>query len=246
MSLNQEILQIFVNSTNICILTGAGISAESGIPTFRGQGGLWSKFKPEELAQIDAFLANPRLVWEWYQHRRDVLTNVKPNAAHFALADWERYSNNFTLITQNVDGLHQAAGSKNVLELHGNIRVNRCQRCGLESTMDEISYDGEIPLCGCGGMLRPGVVWFGETLPEDTLAKALHAAECCDLFVSIGTSAVVYPAASLPEIALERRVPVIEVNSAETPFTPVATYHLRGFAGQIVPQLVSAYAEAHQ
>jgi NAD-dependent deacetylase len=235
--------QVFVNIDNICILTGAGISAESGVATFRGKDGLWSKFRPEELANVNAFLANPQMVWEWYQHRRDLLSGVRPNAGHLALAEWESLAPRFTLVTQNVDGLHQMAGSKRVLELHGNIRVNRCQTCGVQSTMEDIAFDGQVPLCSCGGKLRPGVVWFGEMLPEDIYQEAVRAAQTCDLFVTVGTSAVVYPAAALPEIAVSRGIPVIEVNVEETPFTSSATHHVRGLAGRILPELVAAYAQ---
>jgi NAD-dependent deacetylase len=235
-------LQLFVNINNICVLTGAGISAESGVATFRGKDGLWAKFKPEELANVNAFLANPQMVWEWYQHRRDLLSGIRPNAGHLALAEWEKSASCFTLVTQNVDGLHQAAGSQRVLELHGNIRVNRCQNCGAESSMEDVTFDGHVPLCACGGKLRPGVVWFGELLPENVLREAIHAAQTCDLFMTVGTSAVVYPAAALPEMALSRGIPVIEVNVEATPFTPLATHHLRGLAGEILPALVAAYA----
>ena len=242
MNLTQDTIQTIVNADNICVLTGAGVSAESGVATFRGKDGLWSKFKPEELANVNAFLANPTLIWEWYQHRRDLLSAARPNPGHVALAEWETLATRFTLVTQNVDGLHQAAGSKHVLELHGNIRMNRCQDCGAESTMNEITFHGHVPLCSCGGKLRPGVVWFGEMLPEAVFQDAVHAAQTCDLLLTVGTSAIVYPAAALPEMAVSRRIPVIEVNVAETPFTPLATHHLRGLAGQILPELVTAYS----
>jgi NAD-dependent deacetylase len=229
---------VIKNAEHIAILTGAGISAESGVPTFRGTNGIWSKFKPEELARMDAFLANPELVWEWYQHRRDILANVKPNPAHFALAEWERKAPKFVIATQNVDGLHRIAGSKNVLELHGNIRINKCLRCSHEWPDEDLSFEGKIPMCPCGGMLRPGVVWFGEMLPQDVLEAAFLAAQKCDLFLTIGTSSVVYPAASLPEIAKESGAKVIEVNVEETPFTKWADYHFRGLAGAILPKIV--------
>jgi NAD-dependent deacetylase len=239
-----DYVDIIVNSENICVLTGAGISAESGIPTFRGVGGMWAKYRPEDLATPEAFAANPRLVWEWYQARREAVSRAVPNAGHMALAGWEKLARSFVLVTQNVDGLHLAAGSRHVLELHGNIRRNRCTACGRESTMDEITFDGRPPVCGCGGMLRPGVVWFGEALPEAVLNEAFAAARECDLFLTVGTSAVVYPAAALPRLALDRGVPVIEVNTEETPFSAGATCSLRGPAGEILPQLVAAYASA--
>ncbi|MBU0508868.1 NAD-dependent deacylase [bacterium] len=241
MEIGTRLVQDIKNASHICVLTGAGISAESGVATFRGKEGLWSKFKPQELANMDAFMANPDLVWEWYQHRRDILTTVKPNPGHMALARWEELAPKFTLVTQNVDGLHLMAGSRNVLELHGNIRINRCNRCGSESSMEEITFAGKVPMCPCGGMLRPGVVWFGEMLPPGVFEAAAEASQRCDLFLTIGTSAVVYPAASLPEIALSRGIPVIEVNMEETPLSGSVTYHLLGPAGTILPELVEIF-----
>ena len=246
MKIDRSIAQIIENSSSITVLTGAGISAESGVATFRGKDGLWAKFKPEELANVDAFLANPEMVWGWYQHRRDVLENVKPNAGHYALAEWESLADGFSLATQNVDGLHRLAGSKKVLELHGNIRTNRCQSCGVECANETVSFSGKVPTCAaCGGMLRPAVVWFGEFLPESELQAAFHAAEHCDLFLSVGTSSQVYPAAALPEIARESGAAVIEVNIEETPFTVLATCHMRGLAGSILPELVALYRQSH-
>lgn len=238
-----ELLEIVEKSVHIGVLTGAGISAESGVATFRGQDGLWSKFKPQELANVSAFLANPELVWEWYQHRRDLLTGVQPNPGHLALAQWESLGADFTLITQNVDGLHRIAGSRQVLELHGNIRLNRCQTCGRESVEADLKFEGKVPKCPCGGWLRPGVVWFGEMLPERELTAAFEAARRADLFLTIGTSAQVYPAASLPELALESGAVVVEVNTEETPFSPLAHFSLRGPAGAILPALVERIAD---
>ena len=246
MTLASGDFQLIENAESITVLTGAGISAESGISTFRGKDGLWSKFKPEELANVRAFLANPEMVWEWYQHRRDVLAAAKPNPGHYALAEWEGLADQFVLATQNVDGLHRLAGSKNVLELHGNIRINRCQECGSESSDESITFSGRVPMCrSCGGMLRPGVVWFGEYLPERELRAAFRAAEQCDLCVTVGTSSLVYPVASLPEIARGAGAAVIEVNIEETPFTALATCHLRSTAGSILPELVALYRQSH-
>jgi NAD-dependent deacetylase len=233
------IAEVVVNADNVVVLTGAGISAESGIATFRGTEGLWSKFRPEELANLDAFLTNPQRIWEWYQHRRGVLLTAKPNSGHHALVRWEQLVPEFLIVTQNVDGLHQQAGSKKVFELHGNIRINRCLKCAAETTMDVRTLDGRIPYCACGGMLRPGVVWFGEVLPEETLRAAVIAAKACDLLVSVGTSSVVYPAAALPEIALEQGAVVLEINPEETPLTKRSSYHLRGTAGALLPQVVA-------
>jgi len=181
------------------------------------------------------FMANPELVWEWYNYRRSVLSEAKPNPAHVTLAEWQRMCAEFALITQNVDGLHQTAGANDVLELHGNIRVNRCMMCGLETVDDLLHIPGGVPHCSCGGSYRPGVVWFGEMLPEATLARAFQAAESCDLFLTIGTSAAVYPAASLPEIAIESGAEVIEINPEATPFTARATHSVRESAGTAVP-----------
>ena len=246
MELARSIVQVIENASSIAVLTGAGISAESGVATFRGKEGLWSKFRPEELANVKAFLSNPEMVWEWYQHRRDVLATVKPNPAHHALAEWESLAASFTLATQNVDGLHRMAGSHNILELHGNIRTNRCQTCGKESADETLNFTAQVPICAsCAGLLRPAVVWFGEYLPERELQAAFDAARHCDLFLSIGTSSQVYPAAALPEIALEAGAAVIEVNIEETPLTVLATCHLRGLAGKILPELVALYRQSH-
>jgi NAD-dependent deacetylase len=239
-----DYIDIVVNSEKICALTGSGISAESGIPTFRGPDGMWNKYKAEELATPEAFAREPRLVWEWYQTRRHAVSRAVPNAGHRALAQWENLASSFVLVTQNVDGLHRAAGSRRVLELHGNIRQNRCVTCGHESAMEDITFDGRVPLCKCGGMLRPAVVWFGESLPEEVLDEAFTAVRHCDLLVTVGTSAVVYPAAALPHVALEHGIPVIEVNTQETPLSAAATVSLRGPAGEILPPIVAAYASA--
>jgi NAD-dependent deacetylase len=245
MGLPAEVAELIGNVKHICVLTGAGISAESGVPTFRGKEGLWEKFRPEELATPEAFAENPQRVWCWYQYRRDLLANVQPNAGHTALARWESLISDFLVVTQNVDGLHQVAGNRKVCELHGDIRANRCSRCGAESSADAAPVSGQVPLCACGGMLRPGVVWFGEALPEGPLRAAICAAQACDLMVTVGTSALVYPAAALPELALQAGAAVIEINTEETSFTPHATHHLRGSAGEILPELVLLYENMH-
>lgn len=238
------ISQYIENSNFICVLTGAGISAESGISTFRGVNGYWNRYRPDELATPEAFAIDPDLVWRWYQHRRQGVAAAVPNPGHYALAKWEALAPAFCLVTQNVDGLHCQAGSRNILELHGNIRLNRCLKCGQESSMSEITYNGCVPHCSCGGVLRPGVVWFGESLPEETLRKSIQAANDCDLFLTVGTSSLVYPAAGLPELAARRGVTVIEINPEETPLSHLATLCLRGQAGTILPQLVDQYAAA--
>lgn len=228
---------------SIAVLTGAGISAESGIPTFRDAlTGLWERFKPEELATPEAFLANPKLVWDWYAWRRGKVTEAVPNSGHTALAELERKciarDANFTLITQNVDGLHQAAGSRNVIELHGNIRRVKC--FDHHHPVESWAEAGDVPpRCPqCGSMLRPDVVWFGEPLPDDALEIAMKAARTCDVFLSVGTSALVEPAASLPFVARQSGAMVIEVNRESTPLTNVAQISLRGAAGVVLPQIV--------
>jgi len=229
---------------SIAVLTGAGISAESGIPTFRDAlTGLWEQFKPEELATPEAFLANPKLVWEWYAWRRRKVADAVPNPGHVALAELERRciarDANFTLVTQNVDGLHQVAGSRNVIELHGNIRRVKC--FDHHHPAASWSETGELPprCTQCGSMLRPDVVWFGEMLPDDALETAMQAARHCDVFLSVGTSAVVEPAASLPLVARQAGAMVIEVNPQPTPLTAAAQISLRGAAGELLPQLVA-------
>lgn len=240
-TLPTELLEKLGDTRRITILTGAGVSAESGLGTFRGKEGIWNKMRPEELASMSGFLANPQLVWEWYSYRRSLLAAAQPNPAHVALAEWESNCPDFTLITQNVDGLHQLAGSKNVLELHGNIRVNRCLKCEGELEHEPEQYIDGVPYCSCGGKLRPGVIWFGEMLPEEVLMKAFQAAEACDLFVVAGTSGVVYPAASLPEIATEYGALTIEVNLEPTPFTSRAHFHLAASASTAIPAIVRGW-----
>jgi NAD-dependent deacetylase len=222
-------------------LTGAGVSAESGVPTFRdAQTGLWEKFKPEDLATPSAFRRNPKLVWEWYAWRRKLVAGVQPNPAHIALAEMERLFPRFHLITQNVDGLHQRAGSRNVIELHGNITRTKCFDEG--TVVDEWPESDEVPpRCPrCGGMLRPDVVWFEEAMPERELAESLKASRSCDVFLCIGTSAVVFPAASLPIEALAAGATVVEVNPEPTPFTQRAQFVLAGPAGRVLPDLLAA------
>ncbi|RUM28786.1 MAG: NAD-dependent protein deacylase [Aquifex sp.] len=207
----------------IVALTGAGISAESGIPTFRGKDGLWNKFRPEELATPEAFFRDPKLVWEWYDWRRGLIAKAEPNEGHKTLAKIEKEFPHFYLITQNVDGLHQKAGSEKVIELHGNIWKVKCVNCKYETYEYRTPLPEIPPRCEqCGGLLRPGVVWFGESLPMDALQKAYELSRESLIFIVIGTSAVVYPAAELPYIAKENGAEVIEVNPEETPISRIA------------------------
>lgn len=224
---------------HVCVLTGAGISVESGIPTFRDAlTGLWANFRPEELATLEAFERDPAFVWKWYEWRRDLVRQALPNAGHRALAELARRVPRVTLVTQNVDGLHQRAGSVDVIEYHGNILRDRCL---AEQIVAERSRDvgGDLPRCAsCGGLLRPDVVWFGEMIPGDAMRMADAAAGDCDVFMSVGTSSLVYPAAGLAETALSRGVPVIEINPNPTELTRHADPALAGPAGAMLPALL--------
>jgi len=230
--------ELLRSAERVVALTGAGISAESGVPTFRGQDGLWKTYRAQDLATPEAFEANPALVWEWYDWRRGRVAAVEPNPGHAVLARWEAAFRSFTLITQNVDGLHAKAGSANVLELHGNIWKLRCTAEGTV-TEDRTHPLPELPpRCpACGALLRPHIVWFGESLDGPTIARAFAASEACDVMLVIGTSAVVHPAASLPLTASGSGARVIEINPEPTPLTPAAHLSLRGPAGLILPAI---------
>ena len=236
-----DFLTLLTRTSKLVALTGAGVSQESGLRTFRdAQTGLWSQYKPEELASPEAFAHDPKLVWDWYAWRREAIKGARPNPGHYALVEIEKRVPQFTLITQNVDGLHRMAGNQTVLELHGNIQRVRCSECYmLADTWDD---DLEtVPQCrSCSGMLRPDVVWFGESLPRDQLEAAVEAARTCDVFFSIGTSGVVQPAASLAFAAHNRGAIVVEINAEPTPLTGKADYFLQGKSGEILPELVKA------
>lgn len=220
------------SARSVTVLTGAGASAESGIPTFRGPGGLWKQFRPEELATPGAFARDPKFVWEWYDYRRNLIAQALPNPGHRALARLEERCPRFTLITQNVDDLHERAGSKNVLHVHGSIWTVRCLACNRETNDPRPSIPTLPPLClDCGGVLRPGVVWFGERLPEHTWSAAVEAAASCEILLIVGTSLAVYPAAGLMDIARSAGAAVLEIN-------PDTETGLRGLAGQILPELI--------
>ena len=219
----------------VAVLTGAGVSAESGVPTFRGEGGLWRNFRSEQLATPEAFRRDPALVWEWYNWRRGLIGGCAPNAAHEMLAQMEAAIPDFTLITQNIDGLHQLAGSRNVLELHGNIWRTRCTGCGQLTKDRRMPLPELPPRCPeCGALLRPDVVWFGESLPLEVLERAWAAAADCRLMLVVGTSAVVQPAASLPLVAQRNGARLVEVNPAETPLSVHAHEILRGPAAEVL------------
>jgi NAD-dependent deacetylase len=230
----------------VCVLTGAGVSAESGVPTFRASDGLWEGHRIEDVASPDGFDRDPQLVWQFYNARRANVKTVKPNPGHHALAKLEeRWGDRFTLVTQNVDGLHRAAGSKNVLEIHGSLRRTRCLGC--ETVADRgLEPLAELPECECGARLRPDIVWFGEALPGDVWHAAMLAAYDCDVLLVVGTSAVVHPAASLVPIAKRSKTPgakVIEVNLTQTEASGFADVGLYGPSGVVLPKLVEKLGE---
>lgn len=240
MKIPHELITFLRTSVRIAVLTGAGVSKESGLRTFRDtMDGLWAQYRPEDLATPEAFERNPELVWEFYAARRLRTGEVQANAGHYALAEMEKHIPHFTLITQNVDGLHWKAGSNNVVELHGNITRVKCSRnCGVFTEWEESS--GKAPTCpSCGAKLRPDVVWFGEMLPSEKLATAVQAARTCGAFFSIGTSGLVQPAAALPFLAKQNGAVIVEINAEKTPLTPSADYFFQGKSGEILPTLVT-------
>lgn len=222
----ETIADTLINAKKIVFVTGAGISQESGIPTFRGKDGLWRKYDSMQLATIDAFYNNPKLVWEWYQERRKKIFNAKPNPGHAAIAELENYKE-VIVLTQNIDGLHQRAGSTNVLELHGSIIRIRCTVCDFK---DEIpnSFDSLPPKCRkCDNILRPDVVWFGESLPQDVWNHAIVEANSCDVMIVAGTSLVVSPANTLPIYAKKNNAILVEINPEQTPMSIETDLSLR-------------------
>lgn len=234
------VVQNWRAANHVAVLTGAGISAESGVPTFReAQTGLWAQYDPQELATPQAFQRNPKLVWEWYAWRRELVSQAQPNPGHLALVELAALVPKFTLITQNVDGLHQRAGSQNVVCLHGNITETKCY--AHDHMVPQWPASAAVPpTCPtCGSWLRPNVVWFGENLPVAALNTAVAAAQSCDLFFTIGTSALVQPAASLPLRAAERGATLVEVNPQPTPLTRLADFVLTGPAGLVLPALLT-------
>ncbi len=230
---------------SVAALTGAGVSAGSGVPTFRGEEGLWRHYRAEELATPEAFQRDPRLVWEWYNWRRELIRECAPNVAHEVLASMERALPDFTLITQNVDGLHQAAGSVNVLEIHGNIWRVRCTNCLYRTDDHRVPLPDLPPQCpACGSHLRPDVVWFGESLPQHVIDAAWAAAAQCHILLVVGTSAVVQPAASLPLVALRNGAQLVEINPAETPLSRHAHTVIRQPAAEALPEWWEAHRSA--
>jgi NAD-dependent deacetylase len=225
---------------HVCVLTGAGVSAESGVPTFRSAGGLWAQYDPTELATERAFRRDPDLVWGWYSWRRTLIAGVEPNPGHRALAAFPDVFSRFSLITQNVDNLHRRAGSAEVHELHGNIEHSRCIDCG-KAYHEDLAPPTETALpCDCGGFIRPGVVWFGESLPEDELRFAQAAAADCDVFISVGTSGLVYPAADLPRIARRAGAYTVEINPEPSVLAPQLDEQIPLPSGQALPAILDA------
>lgn len=243
----QNLINLLKEATKVAVLTGAGVSAESGVPTFReAQTGLWAKYDPESLATPQAFQANPELVWNWYAWRRDLCADVSPNPGHYALAKMEKQIPTFDLFTQNVDDLHDQAGSKKITRFHGNLFGVKCfdKHHPIENWRE---LDGTPPSCPvCGSRLRPDVVWFGEALPMNVIEKAVDAVRQADIVFSIGTSSLVMPAAAVPVEALKAGVPVIEINPNRTALTDHATLTLSGKSGEVLPALVKAVWEVEQ
>jgi NAD-dependent deacetylase len=221
----------------VTVLTGAGVSAESGVPTFRDPGGIWEKFKPEQLANFEAFMSDPDFVWSWYQHRREIMREVKPNPGHYALAEMENLYDEFYLITQNIDNLHYRAGSKKVTELHGNIERNYCINCHKQFNEIDIK-EKKVLKCECGGLIRPDVVWFGEMLPYNALKFAEECSRNCEVFFTIGTSAEVYPAASLPSVAKQHYSYIVEINTKPTSISGMVDELIEGKSGEVLPELL--------
>ena len=230
--------ELLSQAQRIAVLTGAGISAESGIPTFRGEEGLWKTYRAEELATPQAFEQDPSLVWEWYDWRRGIFASKEPNPGHLILAKWEETLPSLSLITQNIDGLHRQAGSKNILELHGNAWKLRCTKEGTVNENHDVPLQEIPPICPtCGWLLRPHVVWFGESLDPEVIHRASLLSGSCQVMVVAGTSAIVQPAASLPLAALNAGAKVIEINPQATPLTPYVDFSLKGNSGEILPLL---------
>jgi NAD-dependent deacetylase len=232
------LIDILNKSKRVAVLTGAGISAESGIPTFRGEEGLWKTYRAEELATLSAFIRDPGLVWEWYNWRRGIISSKDFNPGHKVLASWEKLFPTFHVITQNIDGLHQKAGSLSILELHGNIWKLRCTEEGTIAEDHSSPLEEIPPHCpNCDALLRPHVVWFGESLDASILQSAFALSSSCEVMFVVGTSAVVQPAASLPLSAGESGATIVEINPDPTPITPYVDFSFRGKAGDILPAI---------
>ncbi len=235
----EQIADKLKDAKRIVFVTGAGISQESGIPTFRGTDGLWRKYDPMKLATIDAFYDDPKLVWEWYEDRRKNILAAKPNPGHQAIAELEKYKD-VVVLTQNIDGLHQRAGSTKVLELHGSIIRIKCTVCDFKGDI-ESRFDELPPKCKCGNILRPDVVWFGESLPQDIWQEAIIQANSCDMMIIAGTSLVVSPANTLPIYARQNNAILIEVNPEETVMSQDMQLSLKTTSANALPELISIF-----
>jgi NAD-dependent deacetylase len=241
-SIPEPILRALGRARRVTVVTGAGMSAESGVPTFRGVAGLWRSFRPEDLATPQAFSRDPVTVWAWYRWRQSLIARAAPNAGHFALARLEATRPGWQVLTQNVDGLHQRAGSRAVVELHGSIWRSRCTSCHAVRAIapDQIEEHAPLPRCACGELMRPAVVWFGEALDPAVVTHAWSAVEEADAMLVIGTSAVVYPVAALPDVARAKRVPVVEINVDDTPLSARADFVVRATAATALRALAQA------
>jgi len=235
--MDKRFLDKIKSAESVVFFTGAGISAESGIPTFRGKDGIWNKLKPEELANFDAFLRNPELIWEWYNHRKRIIHESKPNAGHIAIAAMQNIFPKVSVITQNIDNLHRRAGSRIIYELHGNIERNYCIECRTFYN-EELDFSKGVPKCKCGGLIRPDVVWFGEYLPEDQLEASEKAARQSDVFFVVGTSAVVYPAANLIFTAKQNGAYLAEINIEGTEISGIVDISFCEKAGSVLQQIL--------
>jgi len=243
MEFKTEFIQKLKTSKNIMVFTGAGMSAESGIATFRGKDGLWNKLKPEELASFNAFMKNPDMVWEWYQYRRKIVENTEPNPGHYAIVELEKYYE-VNVVTQNVDNLHARAGSKNIEELHGSIVRNFCMDCRTFYNDLKLESEKTVPRCEkCNGLIRPDVVWFGENLRGNAFPNSEKKAKECDLCFVIGTTAIIYPAAYIPMTAKQYGAYLVEINIENTDLSYQADYSIFGKAGEILPEIVRLVKE---
>lgn len=240
--IENEFIKKLASSKKIVFFTGAGMSAESGIPTFRGKDGIWNKLKPEELANFDAFLRNPEMVWEWYNHRKSIIHESQPNAGHIAIAEFQKYFDDVSVITQNIDNLHRRAGSEKIFELHGNIERNYCIECKTRFDY-ELDLKEGVPKCECGGIIRPDVVWFGEYLPQDQFSGGERSSTEADIFFIVGTSAVVYPAAGLIQLAKSSRAYLVEINIEKTEISYFVDKSFSGSAAEILPQVLQSIKE---
>lgn len=239
----EKAVDILKNAKKLVVITGAGVSAESGVPTFRGKDGLWKNYRAEDLATPWAFQRDPETVWKWYDWRRGIISKAQPNPGHKAIKELEDLFDDFLLITQNVDGLHGRAGSKKIIEIHGNLWRVFCIKCGSKKELLDVPLKEIPPKCTCGGLLRPDVVWFGESLDMDLMQRSYDALDRCDALIVCGTSGVVQPVASFPSYAKSHGAKVIEVNLEKTPISSIADVTILGKSGEVLPKIVSRLKE---